>query len=52
MKVEVPEEFFGVRKWECTVRSNHNVATFIKETILDLPEGEGCGIPGWWLRSV
>ncbi|XOZ33990.1 NADH:ubiquinone reductase (Na(+)-transporting) subunit F [Halomonadaceae bacterium KBTZ08] len=40
MKVEVPEEFFGVRKWECTVRSNHNVATFIKETILDLPEGE------------
>jgi len=37
MKVEVPEEFFGVRKWECTVRSNHNVATFIKETILDLP---------------
>ncbi len=40
MKVEVDEEFFGVQKWECTVRSNHNVATFIKETILDLPEGE------------
>lgn len=40
MKIEVPEEVFGVRKWECTVRSNHNVATFIKETILELPEGE------------
>lgn len=40
MKIEVPEEVFGVRKWECTVRSNHNVATFIKETVLDLPVGE------------
>lgn len=40
MKVEVPEEIFGVKKWECTVRSNHNVATFIKELVLVLPEGE------------
>ncbi len=40
MKIEVPEEVFGVKKWECTVRSNHNVATFIKELVLDLPEGE------------
>lgn len=40
MKVQVPEEVFGVKKWECTVRSNHNVATFIKELVLDLPEGE------------
>jgi len=40
MKIEVPEEFFGVRKWECTVASNHNVATFIKELVLTLPEGE------------
>jgi Na+-transporting NADH:ubiquinone oxidoreductase subunit F len=40
MKIEVPEEIFGVRKWECTVRSNHNVATFIKELVLELPEGE------------
>lgn len=40
MKVEVPEEVFGVKKWECTVRSNHNVATFIKELVLELPEGE------------
>jgi Na+-transporting NADH:ubiquinone oxidoreductase subunit F len=40
MKIEVPEEVFGVKKWECTVRSNHNVATFIKELILELPKGE------------
>ncbi len=40
MKIEVPEDVFGVKKWECTVRSNRNVATFIKELILDLPEGE------------
>jgi len=40
MKIEVPEEVFGVRKWECSVRSNHNVATFIKELVLELPEGE------------
>ncbi len=40
MKVEVPREVFGVRKWRCKVRSNHNVATFIKEFVLDLPEGE------------
>ena len=40
LKIHVPEEVFGVRKWLCTVRSNHNVATFIKELILDLPPGE------------
>jgi Na+-transporting NADH:ubiquinone oxidoreductase subunit F len=40
MKVEVPEEVFGVKKWECTVESNENVATFIKELVLKLPEGE------------
>lgn len=40
MKIKVPEEVFGVRKWECSVRSNHNVATFIKELVLELPEGE------------
>ncbi|BDZ74133.1 Na(+)-translocating NADH-quinone reductase subunit F [Methylophaga marina] len=40
MKIEVPEEVFGVKKWECTVRSNHNVATFIKELVLELPTGE------------
>jgi Na+-transporting NADH:ubiquinone oxidoreductase subunit F len=40
MKIEIPAEIFSVRKWECTVQSNHNVATFIKELVLDLPEGE------------
>jgi Na+-transporting NADH:ubiquinone oxidoreductase subunit F len=40
MKVEVPEEVFGVKKWECTVLSNDNVATFIKELVLALPDGE------------
>lgn len=39
MKIHVPEEFFGVRKLECTVVSNDNVATFIKELVLKLPEG-------------
>lgn len=40
MKVEVDEEVFGVKQWECTVESNPNVATFIKELTLRLPEGE------------
>ena len=40
MHVEVPEEVFGVKKWETTVVSNPNVATFIKELTLKLPEGE------------
>mgnify|MGYP002879705055 FL=1 len=40
MKIELEPEIFSVRKWTCKVRSNHNVATFIKELILELPEGE------------
>ncbi len=40
LKIRLPEEIFGIRKWTCKVRSNHNVATFIKELILELPEGE------------
>jgi Na+-transporting NADH:ubiquinone oxidoreductase subunit F len=40
MKIEVPHEVFGVKKWACTVRSNRNVATFIKELVLELPENE------------
>ncbi len=40
MKVEVPEEVFGIKKWECEVVSNYNVATFIKEFVVRLPEGE------------
>ena len=39
MKIEIPEEVFGVQKFECTVKSNLNVATFIKEFIVQLPEG-------------
>ncbi|MEC9437140.1 MAG: NADH:ubiquinone reductase (Na(+)-transporting) subunit F [Candidatus Neomarinimicrobiota bacterium] len=40
MKVHVPDEIFNIQKWDCTVRSNSNVATFIKELILELPKGE------------
>jgi Na+-transporting NADH:ubiquinone oxidoreductase subunit F len=40
MKVEVPHEALETKKWECTVRSNNNVATFIKELVLELPSGE------------
>jgi len=40
MKIELEPEVFSVQKWECTVRSNHNVATFIKELVLELPSGE------------
>jgi Na+-transporting NADH:ubiquinone oxidoreductase subunit F len=40
LEIELPPEVFDVRKWKCKVRSNHNVATFIKELILELPEGE------------
>ncbi len=40
MKISVPEEVLDVKKWECTVRSNESVATFIKAFIIDLPEGE------------
>ena len=40
MKIQVPEEVFGVRQWQCEVVSNPNVATFIKELTLKLPEGE------------
>ena len=37
MKIRVPAEVFSVRQWKCKVRSNHNVATFIKELVLELP---------------
>ncbi len=40
MEIEVEADVFGVKKWECTVESNDNVATFIKELTLRLPEGE------------
>jgi Na+-transporting NADH:ubiquinone oxidoreductase subunit F len=40
MDIEVEDSVFGVKKWECTVKSNNNVATFIKELVLELPPGE------------
>ena len=40
MRIEIPAEVFDIRRWHCKVRSNHNVATFIKELVLDLPAGE------------
>ncbi len=40
MEIEVEDSVFGVKKWECKVKSNDNVATFIKELVLELPEGE------------
>ena len=43
MKIELPADVFDVQRWTCKVRSNENVATFIKELILELPEGEDVG---------
>lgn len=40
MKIRIPDEIFHIQKFDCTVRSNHNVATFIKELVLDLAAGQ------------
>jgi Na+-transporting NADH:ubiquinone oxidoreductase subunit F len=40
MEIQIPEEIFGIKKWDCTVKSNYNVASFIKEFVVELPEGE------------
>ena len=40
MDISIPEEVFGIKKWECEVISNYNVATFIKALVVKLPEGE------------
>lgn len=40
LKIKIPEEIFGIKKWECEVVSNNNVASFIKEFVVKLPEGE------------
>mgnify|MGYP000986696441 CR=1 FL=1 len=40
LKIEIPKEIFGIKKWECEVISNRNVATFIKEFVVKLPDGE------------
>ena len=38
MKIEVPEEVFGIKKWQAKVKSNYNVASFIKEFVIEIPE--------------
>ena len=40
MEIRVPEEIFGIKKWECEVIENYNVASFIKQFVVKLPEGE------------
>ena len=40
MQIQIPEEIFGIKKWECEVVSNYNVASFIKEFVVKLPDGE------------
>lgn len=51
MKIEVPHEALETKKWLCTVRSNNNVATFIKELVLELPSGEGVDFkPGGYIQ--
>lgn len=51
MDVQVPEEIFGIKKWECEVVSNYNVATFIKEFVVKLPEGEALHFePGGYIQ--
>lgn len=40
LEITIPKEIFGIKKWECEVVSNRNVATFIKEFVVKLPEGE------------
>ncbi len=51
MQIEVPEEALETRKWECTVRSNANVATFITELVLELPAGDPVDFqPGGYIQ--
>lgn len=51
IKIEIPKEILGIKKWECEVVSNHNVASFIKEFVVKLPEGEVLDfIPGSYIQ--
>ncbi len=51
MKIGIPEEIFGIKKWECEVLSNYNVASFIKEFVVKLPEGETLDFkPGGYIQ--
>ena len=51
MDIRIPEEIFGIKKWECEVVSNYNVASFIKEFVVRLPEGEELDFkPGGYIQ--
>lgn len=51
MRIRVPDEVFGIRKWTCEVVGNQNVATFIKELAVRLPEGERLDFqPGGYIQ--
>ncbi len=51
LKIKVPAEMLETRKWHCKVRSNRNVATFIKELVLELPSGEEVNFkPGGYIQ--
>ncbi len=51
MEISVPEEIFGIKKWECEVISNYNVASFIKEFVVRLPKGEALDFkPGGYIQ--
>ncbi|NMC41582.1 MAG: NADH:ubiquinone reductase (Na(+)-transporting) subunit F [Bacteroidales bacterium] len=51
MVIKLPEAVLGIRKWECEVISNRNVATFIKEFVVKLPEGEELNFePGGYIQ--
>ncbi len=51
MKIKLPEEILGIKKWECEVVSNKGVATFIKEFVVKLPEGEELNFePGGYIQ--
>ncbi len=51
MKIKIPEEVFGIKELTCTVKSNRNVATYIKELVLELPPGENLNFkPGGYIQ--
>jgi len=51
LKIKLPESVLGIKKWECEVVSNRNVATFIKEFVVKLPEGESLDFePGGYIQ--
>jgi len=51
LKIKIPEEILGIRKWDCEVVSNKNVATFIKELKVKIPDGEELDfLPGGYIQ--